>query len=85
MRLMEGIRLRTKDVDFDHHVIVVREAKDGKDRVVNLAKHSKFTHKVRAGNTTAQAKVDQDVGTTLAANAQSSRHRGCAPCGGQNA
>lgn len=36
MRLMEGMRLRVKDVDFDRHVIVVREAKGGKDRVVML-------------------------------------------------
>ena len=27
MRLMEGMRLRIKDVDFDRHVIIVREAK----------------------------------------------------------
>ncbi len=36
MRLMEGIRLRVKDVDFDRHVIIVREGKGGKDRVVML-------------------------------------------------
>ena len=36
MRLMEGIRLRIKDVDFDRHVIIVREAKSNKDRVVML-------------------------------------------------
>lgn len=36
MRLMEGIRLRVKDVDFDRHVIIVREAKGNKDRVVIL-------------------------------------------------
>lgn len=36
MRLMEGMRLRIKDVDFDRHVIVVRDAKGGKDRVVML-------------------------------------------------
>jgi integron integrase len=36
MRLMEGLRLRVKDVDFDRHVIIVREAKGGKDRVVML-------------------------------------------------
>ena len=36
MRLMEGLRLRVKDVDFDRHVIVVREAKGNKDRVVML-------------------------------------------------
>jgi integron integrase len=36
MRLMEGIRLRVKDVDFDHRAIVVRDGKGGKDRVVML-------------------------------------------------
>ena len=36
MRLMEGLRLRIKDVDFDRHVIIVREAKGNKDRVVML-------------------------------------------------
>ena len=36
MRLMEGLRLRIKDVDFDRHVVVVREAKGNKDRVVML-------------------------------------------------
>jgi integron integrase len=36
MRLMEGLRLRVKDVDFDRNVIVVREAKGNKDRVVML-------------------------------------------------
>lgn len=36
MRLMEAMRLRVKDVDFARHVIVVREAKGSKDRVVML-------------------------------------------------
>lgn len=36
MRLMEGLRLRVKDIDFDRHVIIVREAKGNKDRVVML-------------------------------------------------
>jgi len=36
MRLMEGLRLRVKDVDFDRHVIIVRESKGNKDRVVML-------------------------------------------------
>lgn len=37
MRLMEGLRLRVKDVDFDRRVIIVREAKGNKDRVVSHA------------------------------------------------
>ncbi len=36
MRLNEGLRLRVKDVDFDRQVLVVREGKGGKDRVVML-------------------------------------------------
>ena len=36
MRLMECLRLRIKDVDFDRNAIVVREAKGNKDRVVML-------------------------------------------------
>ena len=35
---MEGMRLRVKDVDFDRSVIVIREAKGNKDRVVMLPK-----------------------------------------------
>ncbi|HWB46014.1 MAG TPA: integron integrase [Hyphomicrobiaceae bacterium] len=36
MRLMEGLRLRVKDLDFDHRAIVVREGKGAKDRIVML-------------------------------------------------
>jgi integron integrase len=36
MRLMEGLSLRVKDVDFARNVIVVRQGKGGKDRVVML-------------------------------------------------
>ena len=34
MRLMEVLRLRVKDVDFDRHQILVRDGNGGKDRVV---------------------------------------------------
>lgn len=36
MRLMEALRLRVKDLDFDRRAIVVREGKGGKDRIVML-------------------------------------------------
>ncbi len=36
MRLLEGLRLRTKDIDFERRAIVVREGKGAKDRVVML-------------------------------------------------
>ena len=37
MRLMEGVRLRIKDVDFERHVIIVGEAKGAKDRLIRAA------------------------------------------------
>jgi integron integrase len=36
MRLMEGLRLRVKDVEFSRHEILVREGKGFKDRVTML-------------------------------------------------
>src|SRR6478735_3657897 len=36
MRLREGLALRVKDIDFNRRVIVVREGKGAKDRVVML-------------------------------------------------
>ncbi len=36
MRRTEGLALRVKDVDFDRHVIIVRDGKGGKDRVVMM-------------------------------------------------
>ncbi len=37
LRLMECMRLRIKDLDFNHRAIVVRNGKGAKDRVVTLA------------------------------------------------
>ncbi|MGD9841837.1 MAG: integron integrase [Steroidobacteraceae bacterium] len=36
LRLMECLQLRVKDIDFDRKVIIVRQAKGSKDRVVML-------------------------------------------------
>ena len=36
MRLMEGLRLRVKDVEFHRHEVIVRDGKGGKDRVTML-------------------------------------------------
>lgn len=36
MRLMEGLRLRVKDVEFERREIVVRDGKGGRDRVTML-------------------------------------------------
>ena len=36
MRLMECVRLRVKDIDFQYHQIIIRDAKGSKDRIVPL-------------------------------------------------
>lgn len=36
MRLMEGLRLRVKDIDFEQLEIIIRDGKGGKDRVTVL-------------------------------------------------
>lgn len=36
LRLMEALRLRVKDLDFEHRALVVRDGKGAKDRVVTL-------------------------------------------------
>jgi integron integrase len=36
MRLLEGLRLRVKDIEFEQRAIIVREGKGSKDRVVML-------------------------------------------------
>jgi integron integrase len=58
MRLMEVLRLRIKDVDFDHLVIIVRQAKGNKDRVVMLPRS--LVEQLRAQMTSSRAQWDHD-------------------------
>jgi integrase len=37
LRLLEGLRLRVKDVDFSRRELIIRDGKGGKDRVTMLA------------------------------------------------
>jgi integron integrase len=60
MRLMAGMRLRVKDVDFDRSAIVVREAKGNKDRVVMLPKS--LVQPMRAQIAAARAVWEKDRG-----------------------
>lgn len=53
LRLMEGLRLRVKDIDFDQHQIIVRAGKGDKDRVTILPESlrqplQQHLHNVRA-------------------------------------
>ncbi len=61
MRLMEGMRLRIKDVDFDRYVIIVRDAKGGKDRVVMLPRSLAPTLRVQMFAARAQWEADRQA------------------------
>lgn len=63
MRLMEGLRLRVKDVDFDRQVLVVREAKGGKDRVVMLPRTLHEVLKAQVLRARAVWTHDREVGS----------------------
>lgn len=58
MRLMEGLRLWVKDVDFYRGVVVVRQAKGNKDRVVML--HHSLAAELRRQVLSARALCEQD-------------------------
>ena len=61
MRLMESMRLRVKDVDFDRHVIIVREAKGGKDRVVMLPRSLEPALRIQLLATRSQWEIDRQA------------------------
>ena len=63
MRLMEGLRLRVKDVDFARRAIIVREGKGAKDRVVMLP--AALDAPLRAQLTQAHASWASDRATGL--------------------
>jgi integron integrase len=62
MRLMEGLRLRIKDLDFDRKVLVVREAKGGKDRVVMLPRSLHDALNAQVGRARALWVHDREAG-----------------------
>jgi site-specific recombinase XerD len=48
LRLMECVRLRVKDVDFDYRQIVVRDGKGAKDRITMYALAEKYPNAARS-------------------------------------
>ena len=59
MRLMECVRLRVKDIDFDHGLIIVRDGKGNKDRTVPLPQ--RYSPPLRAHLATVRAQHSQDL------------------------
>lgn len=62
LRLMEGLRLRVKDIEFSRLTLIVRAGKGGKDRAVMLP--ASLTHALQAQMTRAHAlwRADQAAG-----------------------
>ncbi len=62
MRKLEALSLRTKDVDFDRGVIVVREGKNAKDRVVMLPRSLEPDLRVQAHRAHELWRRDREAG-----------------------
>lgn len=62
MRLLEGLRLRVKDVDFARREIIVREGKGNKDRVTMLPDRLAGTLRAHVGLRRAQHQEDLEKG-----------------------
>ncbi len=62
MRLMECVRLRVQDIDFEYCQIMVRQAKGGKDRVVPIPKKSLSALKAHIENVKALHSEDLKEG-----------------------
>ena len=68
MRLLEGLRLRVKDIEFERRELLVRDGKGSKDRVTDAARE----HDPAAARA---------AGTCARASRAGSRTRASAPCG----
>ena len=62
MRLMEGLRLRVKDVEFERREIVVRDGKGGKDRITVLPENVVLPLQEHLGRRRAQHQADAAEG-----------------------
>ncbi|MHB8916291.1 MAG: integron integrase [Thiobacillus sp.] len=62
MRLMEGLRLRVKDVEFSRREIIVREGKGNKDRVTVLPENLLLPLQAHLGKVNALHERDLEAG-----------------------
>jgi len=64
MRLMEGLRLRVKDIEFERHQIIIRGGKGDKDRITMLPES--LIPELRAHLATRRRWHDKDLATGMA-------------------
>ena len=62
MRLMEGLRLRVKDIEFERREVVVRDGKGGKDRVTVLPENLVLPMQEQLARRRAQHQADSAEG-----------------------
>lgn len=62
MRLLEGLRLRVKDVDFQRREVVVRQGKGAKDRVTVLPENLMLPLQGQLARARAQYEADRSAG-----------------------
>ncbi len=69
MRIMEGVRLRVKDVDFGRREILVRDGKGAKDRVTMLPR--------AIGAADLRRQLDESAGSTTPTSPMDTARSGC--------
>jgi len=76
MRLMDCVRLRVKDIDFDYQQIVIRDGKGRKDRVVPLPKrlNNRLIKHLQAIKQLHQEDLDKGFGEVYLPNALSKKY-----------
>ena len=62
IRLLEGLRLRVKDIEFERRELLVREGKGGKDRVTVLPENLMLPLQQQLANTRAPHQADLAAG-----------------------
>ena len=65
MRLLEGLRLRVKDVEFERREIIIRDGKGAKDRVTVLPENILLPLKKQMEKAKLLHDTDKDVNTTM--------------------
>lgn len=80
MRLMEGIRLRVKDLDFEYQTIHIQSAKGAKDRIVTFPKalHRAFRLQLERSRLLHESDLARGLGEVHLPNALARKYKSAA-------